>query len=153
MTPITITYKGYQITTDKSLLRVEDVHEWLSTKSYWCEGVPFDVVKTTFDNSYCIGIVKDGRQVGYARFVTDYAVFAYLADVYVEEEHRGIGLSKKMMEILMDLDWVRGLRRVMLATKDAHDLYKQYGFDAPKIPERLMEIVRPAAYLQTIGLP
>src|SRR5690606_15612261 len=100
----------------------------------------------TFDHSYCIGVLKDGKQVGYARLVTDFAVFAYLADVYVEEAHRGKGISKKMMEILTGLEWVKGLRRVMLATQDAHTLYEQYGFAGPANPERLMEIVRPARY-------
>ncbi|OSZ78234.1 hypothetical protein CAP35_08215 [Chitinophagaceae bacterium IBVUCB1] len=146
MQPVTITYNGYTITTDKALMRVEDVHQWLSTEAYWCKRIPFDVVKTAFDNSYCIGILKDGRQVGYARFVTDYSVFAYLADVYVAEAHRGQGLSKKMMEILMGLDWVQKLRRISLATVDAHGLYEQFGFKQPAIPERLMEITRPAIY-------
>jgi GNAT superfamily N-acetyltransferase len=149
MQPITITYNGYTITTDKALMRVEDVHLWLSTEAYWCKRIPFDVVKTAFDNSYCIGILKDGRQVGYARFVTDYSVFAYLADVYVAEAHRGQGLSKKMMEILMGLDWVQKLRRISLATVDAHGLYEQFGFKQPAIPERLMEIIRPNIYSPT----
>jgi GNAT superfamily N-acetyltransferase len=146
MQPITIDYKGYTISTDKRLLKVEDVHHWLSQKSYWCKDVPFEVVKTSFDHSHCIGAIKEGRQIAFARFVTDYAVFAYLADVYVEESHRGIGISKKMMEILMDQKWVHGLRRIMLATLDAHGLYKQFGFSAPHKPERLLEIVRPAIY-------
>ena len=84
-------YTSYTITTDKALMRVEDIHQWLSTEAYWCKKIPFDVVKTAFDHSYCIGILKNGKQIGYARFVTDYSVFAYLADVYIEEAHRGIG--------------------------------------------------------------
>ncbi len=146
MQPVTISYNGYTITTDKQLMNINDVHHWLSTEAYWCKNIPFDVVKTAFDNSYCIGILKDGRQVGYARFITDYAVFAYLADVYVEEAHRGLGLSKKMMEVLMNLDWVKTLRRLTLATLDAHGLYEQFGFKQPALPERLMEITRPAIY-------
>jgi GNAT superfamily N-acetyltransferase len=147
MEAITIEHNGFVITTDKSLLKPEEVHQWLSTTSYWCKGVPYEVVKTSFDHSYCIGALKDGKQVGYARLVTDYAVFAYLADVYVVEEHRGMGISKKMMELLMNQEWVKGMRRVMLATKDAHALYTQFGFTAPADPDRLMEIVRPAAYV------
>lgn len=146
MQPVTIDYKGYIITTDKSLMRTEDIHQWLSTEAYWCKNIPFSVVQTAFDNSFCIGIIKDGRQVGYARFVTDYAVFAYLADVFVTEQHRGLGLSKKMMEVLMDMDWVKNLRGVMLATLDAHGLYKQFGFEAYKKPERIMAIARPHIY-------
>jgi len=81
------------------------------------------------------------RQVGFARLVTDYASFAYLADVYVEEEHRGAGLSKRMMEILFSLDWVKVLRRIMLSTIHAHELYRKYGFTACRYPDRLMEIL------------
>ncbi|RYD56418.1 MAG: GNAT family N-acetyltransferase [Sphingobacteriales bacterium] len=146
MTPINIEYNGYLITTDKALLQPEAIHRWLSEESYWSKHIPFSVVKTAFDHSYCIGVLKDGVQVGYARFVTDYATFAYLADVYVEEAHRGQGLSKKMMEVLMELGWVKGLRRIMLATLDAHGLYEQFGFTAPAIPERCMEITRPVIY-------
>jgi len=146
METITIDHKGYTITTDKKLMVPEHIHDWLSTRSYWSKNIPFEVVKTAFDHSYCIGIIKDGRQVGYARFVTDYSVFAYLADVYVEESHRGQGLSKKMMDVLMNLDWVRGLRRITLATLDAHKLYEQYGYAAPAYPDRLMEIMRPDIY-------
>jgi GNAT superfamily N-acetyltransferase len=149
MKPININYKGYLITTDKNLLQPNAIHRWLSEESYWSKHIPYSVVKTSFDNSYCIGVLKDDLQIGYARFVTDYATFAYLADVYVEEPHRGQGLSKKMMELLMDLDWVKGLRRIMLATLDAHSLYEQFGFAAPAIPERCMEINRPVIYGDT----
>ncbi|HXS37572.1 MAG TPA: GNAT family N-acetyltransferase [Flavipsychrobacter sp.] len=146
MSPVNIEYNGYLITTDKSLLQPEVVHEWLSKNSYWAEHVPYDIVKNAFDNSYCIGILKDHQQIGYGRLITDYATFAYLADVYVEETHRGNGLGKKMMSILFEQDWLKKLRRIMLATKDAQGLYKQYGFVLPQYPERLMEIVRPKIY-------
>ena len=146
MEPITISYNGYSITTDKKLLQPELIHQWLSQNSYWSKNIPFEIVKDAFDNSFCIGIIKNGRQVGYARLVTDYATFGYLADVYVEEEHRRQGLSKKMMELIMELDWVKNLRRIMLATLDAHELYKQFGFVTPAFPERFMEINRPAIY-------
>jgi GNAT superfamily N-acetyltransferase len=147
MQPITIDYKGYTITTDKSQMIVKDIHQWLSTEAYWCKNIPLDVVQTAFDNSFCIGILKDGKQVGYARFITDYAIFAYLADVYVEEPHRGIGLSKKMMDILMNLDWMNGLRVIKLATLDAHGLYEQFGFKKSlSESDRNMEIIRPNVY-------
>ena len=150
MDVITTDYKGYLITTDKSLLDPVRVHAWLSTESYWCAGVPYEVVKTTFDHSYCIGAVKDGKQVGYARLVTDYAVFAYLADVYVEEAHRGKGISKKMMEILTGLEWVQNLRRVMLATKDAHTLYEQFGFEIVGVRPRYYKDNDEDALLMTL---
>lgn len=145
--PIHIQYNGYVITTDKSLMQVEAVHKWLSEKSYWVKDIPFDVVKTSFDNSYCIAILKDGMQVGYGRFITDFSTVAYLGDVYIEEEHRGQGLSKKMMEVLLGQEWVQKLRKVFLGTLDAHGLYKKYGFEPIAEPTRWMEISRPGIYL------
>jgi GNAT superfamily N-acetyltransferase len=139
-------HKGYLITTDKSLMKPEQIHDWLSKESYWSQHIPYTVVKNAFDHSFCAGILRDDEQIGYARLITDYATFAYLADVYVKEAHRGHGLSKKMVELLMEQDWVKGLRRIMLATMDAHGLYEQFGFQEPKFPKRLMEIVRPAVY-------
>lgn len=136
-------YKGYTITTNKNLMQPERIHRWLSEKSYWLPGVPYEVVQTTFNNSFCIAVLHDGVQVGYARFVTDYAMFAYLADVYIEEEHRGKELSKKMMELLSSLGWVKRLRRLILMTKDAHGLYKQFGYNTPVMPERYMELAQP----------
>ncbi len=141
MKPITTDYNGYIITTDKSLMKLDDIHKWLSEEAYWCKGIPFETVKTTFDNSYCIGAIINGEQVAFARLVTDYGSFGYLADVYVTEPHRGKGLSKKMMEILFGLDWVKGLRRVMLSTIHAHGLYRQFGFNECRYPDRLMEIL------------
>jgi N-acetylglutamate synthase-like GNAT family acetyltransferase len=137
---------GYLITTDRSLMNVADIHHWLSTNSYWSPGIPIELVQTAFDNSFVAGVIKDGMQIGYARLVTDYAIFAYLADVYIEEGHRGRGLSKAMIKCLMDQPWVAGLRRLMLATKDAHGLYEQYGFTSLQKPDRLMEISRPIIY-------
>lgn len=137
---------NYLITTDKSLLKPAEVHKWLSNKAYWSKGIPYDLVKSAFDHSFCIGALHEGKQVSYARLITDYTTFAYLADVYVAEEHRGKGISKKMMELIMELPWVQRLRRFMLATLDAHQLYEQFGFAQPGHPERLMEINRPAVY-------
>jgi GNAT superfamily N-acetyltransferase len=138
MEPVNLAYKGFEITTDKSKMQLEAVHKWLSESSYWAKNTPFDLVETAFNHSFCIAILKDGEQVGYARLFSDYATFGYLADVYVKEEHRGIGLSKKMMEILMNLDWVKRLRRIMLATQDAQGLYRQFGFTELPNPERFM---------------
>ncbi|MBS1781294.1 MAG: GNAT family N-acetyltransferase [Bacteroidetes bacterium] len=146
MQPINIHYRDYLITTDKSKMQTEAIHHWLATESYWCKNIPYDLVKKAFDNSFCVGVLKDGEQVGYARLITDYTTFAYLADVYVEEEHRGNSLSKQMMQVLMDLDWTKQLRRMMLATLDAHKLYEQFGFKSVALPERLMEVNRPVIY-------
>jgi len=143
---LNIQYKGYLITTDKEKMFPDDVYQWISGVSYWAKHMPYEVFKRSFDNSFCIGAIIDGKQVGYARLITDYATYAYLADVYVLEEHRGKGISKEMMAVLFDIEWVRGLRRIMLATKDAHDLYRKVGFKNSNFPERIMEIARPNIY-------
>lgn len=137
---ITVDYNGYTITTDKTLMNVHDVHKWLSERSYWVPGVTLENVSTSFENSYCIAAIADGKQVAYGRLITDYASFAYLADVYVLEEHRGKGIGKEMMRILFDQDWISQLRGVMLATRDAHDLYRQFGFTEIPNPERFMKL-------------
>lgn len=146
MQPITIDFKGYTITTDKTLMKPDDIHKWLSKKAYWCTNIPYDIFKTAFENSYCIGALINDKQIAYGRLVTDYASLGYLADVYVEEQHRGKGISKQMMQILFDLDWVKGMRGIKLGTRDAHGLYTQFGFNVCKHPENIMEISRPDIY-------
>lgn len=146
MEAITIIYKDYTITTDKKLFYKEQIHQWLTQESYWAKNIPQKTVYNSITHSFCIGIIQAEKQIGFARLVTDYATFGYLADVYIVEEHRGKGLSKKMLEILMGLNWVKGLRRIMLATFDAHELYKPFEFDHPKFPTRLMELVRIGVY-------
>ena len=146
MEPISVNYNGYTITTDKSLMNVRDIHKWLCEQSYWSPNIPLDVVSRAFEHSYCIAALYNGPQIAYARLVTDYATFAYLADVYVREEHRGLGISKKMMELIFGLEWVKGLRRIMLATKGAQGLYRKYEFTECKFPERIMELTRPEIY-------
>ena len=137
---------NYSVTTDRTLLDVHTIHRYLSEESYWAQDIPFEAVKQSFDHSFVIGVLHGTVQVGYARLVTDYVTFGYLADVYVLEAHRGQGLSKKMMEVLMALPWVGSLRHLLLATADAHGLYAQFGFSAPARPERLMQIIRPNIY-------
>ena len=146
MQTITKEYNGYIITTDKGLMYPDDVYYWLSKVSYWAKFMPYETFMGSFNNSFCIGAVKNGKQVGYARLITDYATFGYLADVLVIEEHRGKGISKEMIEVLFGMEWVKGLRRIMLATKDAHELYRKVGFRNSNFPERIMEIARPNIY-------
>lgn len=146
--PKTINCTGYMITTDQSLMQVDRIHHWLSTKSHWATNIPFETVQTAVANSFCAGVFIDDMQIGFARFITDYSIFAYLADVYIEEEHRGIGLSKLMVELMMNDDWVKDLRRLLLATMDAHSLYEKYGFNGLLYPERMMEIFRLDMYEQ-----
>jgi GNAT superfamily N-acetyltransferase len=144
--PIHIRYKGYLITSDKATMNIQEVHQWLSEHSYWAAGIPYTVVERSIDESFCLGALLEKRQVGFARLITDYSTFAYLADVYVLEVHRSHGVAKKMMELLFNQDWVQGLRRIMLATVDAHGLYAKYGFAAPSDPAKIMEIKRQDIY-------
>lgn len=145
--PSTVFFEGYTITTDKELMQPDAVHRWLSQESYWAKNISFETVQTSIDHSFCIAVLIGDQQIGFARLITDYCVFGYLADVYVEESHRGIGLGKKMMEVLFELEWVTKLRSIKLATKDAHSLYRQYGFMPMANPDIMMEIRRPNVHL------
>jgi GNAT superfamily N-acetyltransferase len=129
-------------------MQVDAIHRWLSTKSHWAINIPYQTVETAVENSFCSGVLKDGIQIGFARFITDYSIFAYLADVYVEQEHRGKGLSKQMMELMMNEDWIPDVRRFLLATKDAHELYRRYGFASLYYPDRMMEIFKVHQYTE-----
>ena len=135
----------YDISTDPSRLQLDAIHACL-TRSYWSPGVPRDVVARAIAHSMCFGIYLDEAQVGFARVVTDKATFAYLADVYVLEEHRGQGLSKRLVETIQAHPDLQGLRRFLLATRDAHGLYAQFGFRPLAAPDRMMEIHDPDAY-------
>lgn len=138
--------EDYLISTDKKLLNIETIHQYLSQESYWAKGIPVEIVQRSIDHSFCFGIYYKGEQVGFARLVTDYAVFAYLADVFVLPEHRGNGLSKWLMQFIVNNKEVQGLRRWMLATRDAHTLYTQVGFTGVDMPERLMQKLDPDVY-------
>jgi GNAT superfamily N-acetyltransferase len=132
----------YLISTDKSRLNVELVRDFLKL-SYWASGIPVEIVRRSIDNSLVFGVYTGDEQVGFARVVTDYATFAYLADVFVLEAHRGRGLGKWMMQVITSHPRLRGFRRWMLATRDAHELYRKYGFAELERPEIFMEIVTP----------
>ncbi|HKG06806.1 MAG TPA: GNAT family N-acetyltransferase [Pedobacter sp.] len=137
---------GFIFSDDRNKLDPEAIHAYLSVESYWAEGIPLEVVKRSVENSLCFGIYKDTRQIGFARWITDRATFGYLADVYVLEAYRGLGLSKKLMSLMLFHPDLQGLRRYMLATVDAHGLYAQFGFKAIPHPERLMGIAVPNVY-------
>ena len=141
---------GYEISTDPARLDFGAVHAFL-TRSYWSPGIPLGIVERAARNSLCFGIYEraTGAQVGFTRVVTDHATFAYLCDVYVLEAHRGRGLAKWMMREVMAHPALAGARRVMLATRDAHGLYRQSGFDDVIQNTNLMEIVRPDIYRQS----
>jgi len=134
---------GYEIDTDRNRVDVDAVHRFLSEDSYWSPGVPRDVVERSLRWSLCFGLyAADGALAGFARAVTDRAVFAYLADVFVLPEHRGRGLGVWLMETMLAHPDLQGLRRVFLVTADAHGLYERFGFGPPQGVERFMEIAR-----------
>ena len=137
--------EGFAITTETSFFNVEFIHSFLS-KSYWAEDIPIEVVQKSIDNSLCFGVFHSGRQIGFARAITDKTTFAYLADVFIDEAYRGQGLSKWLMEEIMAHEDLQGLRRFMLATRDANGLYAQFGFSELTFPERWMQIYKPGIY-------
>ena len=137
----------YDISTDPSRLQLDAIHAYL-TRSYWSPGIPMDVVARGIAHSLCFGIYQGQAQVGFARVITDKASFAYLADVYVLEEHRGQGLSRRLVGEILAHPELQGLRRVLLATADAHGLYARFGFAALAAPDRMMEIRNPPAWLR-----
>jgi GNAT superfamily N-acetyltransferase len=137
----------FTISTDRALLDREAIHAFLAA-SYWARGIPRETLDRAIENALCFGIYEGDRQVGFARVVSDFATFAYLADVFVLDSHRGRGLSKWLMEVIMGHPRLQGLRRWSLATRDAHGLYARYGFRRPENPDRLMEIVDPEIYLR-----
>jgi GNAT superfamily N-acetyltransferase len=136
-----------EIDTDKSRLDISLIHGFL-TSSYWAQGIPVDVVRRSIEGSLCFGVYDAGRQVGFARVISDCATFAYLADVFVVESHRGRGLSKRLMAAIMAHPQLQQLRRWLLATRDAQSLYAQSGFQPLAKPERFMELHDPAVYTE-----
>jgi GNAT superfamily N-acetyltransferase len=137
---------GYIISTDKARFDVAAIHAYL-TRSYWSPGIPRAVVEKAIAGALCFGLFSEQRnQVGFARAITDGATFSYLADVYVLEEHRGKGLGKWIVETILAHPSLQGLRRILLATRDAHKLYAQFGFEPLATPESLMSIHRPNVY-------
>jgi len=135
----------YVISTDSSRLDVALIHETLS-RSYWSPGIPKGVIERAISNSLCFGIYQGPDQVGFARVVTDNSTFAYLSDVFVLEEHRGNGLATWLVETIQSHEDLQGLRRFLLATRDAHPLYERLGFTMLANPDRMMEIVKSNAY-------
>ena len=129
----------YTISTDPSRLDIDLIHDFISNHSYWGSGRSRDVVLRSIENSMAFGVYHRDRQVGFARIVTDYATFAWVADVFVVPEHRGRGLSKWLMEVIVAHPKLQGFRRWVLATKDAHGVYKKFGFTELRRPERWME--------------
>lgn len=136
----------YKISTDKTLLDIDVIYHYLSQEAYWCKGIPQATVQKAIDNSLCFGLYQQNVQIGFARMITDHATFAYLSDVFVLPEYRGNGLSKWLMQCIFVHPELQDLRRIMLATADAHGLYSQFDFQALDHPERFMQIVNADIY-------
>lgn len=146
MTSMEVRKGEYLISTDKARLDVESVQRFLAEESYWARDRSLEQTVTAIENSICFGLYAGDKQVGFARVVSDKATFAYLGDVYVVEEFRGQGLSKWLMETIVNYPELQGLRRWVLATRDAHGLYRQFDFAELRFPERWMEKTAPNAY-------
>ena len=138
------TKNGFIISTDKNKIDIDYVHGFLSG-SYWSPGIRYEVVKRAIEGSLSFGIYEAEKQVGYARVITDTATFAYLADVFVDENYRGRGLGKWLIDTIMSHPDLQDLRRIILATKDAHKLYEQCGFILIPNPESFM-VYNPGGY-------
>jgi GNAT superfamily N-acetyltransferase len=139
--------QGFTLSTDSARLDVAAIHAYLSEESYWAAGIPRQTVQRAIDHSLNFGLyAPDGRLAGFARIVTDYATFAWLCDVFVLGEFRGLGLSKWLMAQVWAHPDLQGLRRRLLATLDAHGLYTQFGFAPLAAPDRFLEIRQPNPY-------
>lgn len=136
----TKTFGDYLFSTDKKQLQVAYIHHYLSQESYWAKKIPLEILERSIEGSFCFGIYIGGQQVGFARVVSDGATFGYLADVFVDEDHRGKGLSKMLVSFILEDENLQSLRRWMLGTLDAHGLYQQFGFTALSEPGRFMEL-------------
>lgn len=136
----------FNLSDDKKKLQIEVIQKFLAEDSYWANSRTVEQTRRAIENSLCFGLYHDDQQIGFARVVSDFATFAYLGDVFVLQEFRGQGLSKWLMETIVSHPELQGLRRWVLATRDAHSLYEKYGFHALKFPDRWMEKPATDAY-------
>ncbi|MES1936829.1 GNAT family N-acetyltransferase [Salinisphaera hydrothermalis] len=147
--PITSLPDDYEISTAPERVDIDVVHGFLAEDSYWARGIPRAVVERAIDHSLCFGVYHQGAaMVGFARVVTDRATFAWLADLFILEGYRGQGLSKALMQHVVDHADLQGLRRLMLVTSDAHGLYRQFGFKGLSDTERFLQVLRSDPYGQ-----
>lgn len=137
----------FLLSTDPAQLDLDLIHGFLAG-SYWAKGIPREVVARSIENSLCFGVYAQGKQVAFARIISDFATYAYLGDVFVLEPYRGNGLGKWVMQCIRRHPRLQGLRRWTLLTRDAHRLYAQFGFTPLKKPERYMELHDPNVYAQ-----
>ncbi|MFA1712240.1 GNAT family N-acetyltransferase [Peribacillus frigoritolerans] len=141
--------KGFSISANKKHLDVDVIHNFLNQEAYWSKGIPKEtVIKSIENTTLCFGVYKSeigkevGEQVGFARVITDLATHAYLCDVFILPDYRNLGLSKWLMDVITNHSELKEVRRFMLATNDAHSLYKKFGFNPIDKPELFMQKVR-----------
>lgn len=146
MESLEIKFNDFTITTDKSKMDVVAIHDFLSKYSGWSDNIPFERVKTSIDNSLNFGLFHKQKQIGFARVISDFSTIAYLGDIYVLDDYRGQGLSKKMMDAVINHPNLQGLRRWILLTSTADWLYEKYGFKKIPNPEVYMELYNPNVY-------
>ncbi len=139
--------ENIRITDDKSQIDIDTVHQFLKT-TYWSKDIPKEVVQKAIENSLSVGLLFADQLIGFGRSITDYATFAYIADIYVKPEYRGKGYSKMIVQALLDKSGSEDLRRILLATSDAHGLYRKFDFKNLGKPEDFLEINRPTIYQQ-----
>jgi GNAT superfamily N-acetyltransferase len=142
---------GYEIDTDKTRLDLDIVHGFL-VQSRWAKGIPFEVMRKAIENSVAFGVYRDGRQIGFARVVTDYATFAYMADVFVIEAERNAGLGRHVVDTILAHPELQGLRRWLLGTRDAQSLYRRCGFTDPPEGFRFLEQLMPGGYAVPVAV-
>jgi GNAT superfamily N-acetyltransferase len=132
-------HKNYTISTDKRKLDLEIIHDFLANTSYWAEGRPLGIVRESIENSLCFGIYIGTEQAGFARVVTDYVTFAWVCDLFILKDHRGNGLGKWLIKFIVAYPELQGLKNMLLATKDAHKMYRKYGdFEELSVPSKWM---------------
>lgn len=141
-----IEFDSYQINDDKNQLQLGVVHAMLKN-AYWCKGIPEKTVAAAIESSLCFGVYRSSSQVGFARVITDGATFAWLCDVIIDEKHRGRNLSKELIKGILKHPKLQRLRRICLATKDAHKIYEQFRFKVTETPQDWMEIKDNNIYL------
>jgi N-acetylglutamate synthase-like GNAT family acetyltransferase len=139
-------FDDFKITTDKSKMDIVAIHDFLSKYSGWSDNIPFDKVKSSIENSLNFGLFHNDKQIGFARIISDFSTIAYLGDIYVLDDYRGQGLSKKLMDAVIEHPDLQGLRRWILLTSTADWLYEKYGFTKLPNPELYMELFNPNVY-------
>lgn len=143
---VEFTFDDFMITTDKNKMDINAIHDFLSKYSGWSDNIPFDKVKTSIDNSLNFGLFHFDKQIGFARVISDFSTIAYLGDIYVLDNYRGQGLSKKLMDIVINHPNLQDLRRWILLTSTADWLYEKYGFNKLPKPDIYMELFNPNVY-------